>query len=348
MPLDSAALARLTQVAIDANNKDGSTDSINTPRPLLDALMPKAQKLVVGPEGATESVYMDNGTTTQIVSGNSTHTYQIQDQNRKAKYDYMFVHNGFTVSEDELFRVGIRISDGKSASSATTYDERVQIVDMLREKHKGLKEAQRAGVHQLLWLDGTQIADAKQGIDAFVSTTPTAGTIEGLPASATWWQNGATIGITPTLSTFQTQIAKLNRNVKKFNGSVTHYFAGGDMLDSLRTQAISANQTQINYEGGGMLRYDYAHDGIFIDGKPVIYVPDFDNNFGLAAPPVPWPKRLYGLNLEKGAILRKDKDFLNERDAGRPIDQYTYYMAMTSKFALSMKQRNTNWVLSIA
>lgn len=349
MALNAAEISRLAQVAITAYSKEDSTDNFNVARPLLDVLMKNSQPLVSGVDGFTENIYIANNGNTQDVSGNGKVTYNTRNNNHLLKFDHSFVHDGFTISEDELYRAGIRVTDGGGLSGTSTKSERVQIVNWIKDQLKGLKEGQKEGIHARLWLDGTQGADRRAGIDALVSTTPTVGTIGGYAASNAIWQNGASTGVATTIAGFTTALAQLNRKVKKHNGKVTHYFAGGDILDAMRTAVLAANQTSINYEGGTRLSIDMGSGEIMVNGLPVVYVPDFDSNFGLAAPTIPWAKRLYGLNLDSSITLRKDgQDFLNPRDAGRPIDQYTFYMGMTSKFGISTKWRNSNFVMSIA
>lgn len=353
MALNAAELSKLAQVAITAYSKDDSTDNYNIARPLLDILNKNAKPLAVGPDGFSENIYIANNGNTQDVTGNGKVTYNTRNNNQLLKFDYSFVHDGFTISEDELYRAGIRVTDDDKMSSASTKTERLQIVNWMRDQLKSLKMGQEEGVHARLWLDGSQGADRRPGIDALVSTTPSVGTIGGYPASNAIWQNFAVTGIVPTgatgLANLTIPLGQLNRNVQKRNGKITHYFAGGDMIDAMRTAVLSANQTVINYENTGRLEIDMGTKDLMINGKPVIYVPDFDTNFGLSAPTIPWPKRLYGLNLDTSITLRKDsEDYFNPRDAGRPIDQYTFYMGMTSKFGISVKWRNSNFVMAIA
>lgn len=349
MPLNSGEIARLAEIAITAYSKEDSTDNFNVERPLLDVLMKNAQPLVTGIDGFTENLYIANNGNTQDVSGNAKVTYNTRNNNKLLKYDYSFVHDGFTLSEDELYRSGIRVTDSGGLSGTSTKAERVQIVNWIKDQLKSLKMGQMEGIHNRLWLDGTQGVDRRPGIDALVSTTPTVGTVGGYAASNAIWQNGAVTALSPTLSNFIVNIARLNRAVKMRNGKITHYFAGGEVLDAMRSAVLAANQTNITYEGGARLEIDMGSKELMIDGKPVVYVPDFDTNFGGGAPTIPWTKRLYGLNLDSSITLRKDSsDFLNPRDAGRPIDQYTFYMGMTSKFGISTKWRNSNFVLTIA
>lgn len=352
MALNTLELSRLAQVAITAYSKDDSVDNYNVARPLLDVLTKNSQNLVAGPDGFSENIYIANNGNTQDVTGNGKVTYNTRNNNQLLKYDYSFVHDGFTISEDELYRAGIRVNDsgseGAGLSSTSTKAERVQIVNWMRDQLKSLKMGQAEGIHARLWLDGSQSVDRRPGIDALVSTTPSVGTIGGYPASNAIWQNFASTGVAQTLSAMTITLGQLNRNVQKRNGKITHYFAGGAMIDAMRTAVLGANQTVINYDSTARLNIDLGTNDLMINGKPVVYVPDFDTNFGLAAPTIPWGNRLYGLNLDTSIILRKDsQDFMNPRDAGRPIDQYTFYMGMTSKFGISTKWRNSNFVMSI-
>ena len=353
MALNASEIAKLAQIAITAYSTDDSTDNFNVARPLLDILTKVAKPLSVGPDGFTENIYIANNGNTQDVTGNGKVTYNTRNNNQLLKFDYSFVHDGLTISEDELYRAGIRVTDSDKLSGTSTQNERVQIVDWMRDQLKSLKMGQQEGIHQRLWSDGSQSADRRPGIDALVSLTPSVGTIGGYSAANPIWQNFAVTGVVPTgttgLANLTIPLGQLNRNVAQRNGKVTHYFAGGSFIDAARTAVLSANQSVINYENTGRLEIDLGTKDLMINGKPVIFVPDFETNFGLSAPTIPWTKRLYGLNLESSITLRKDKnDYFNARDAGRPIDQYTFYMGMTSKFGISIKWRNSNFVMSIA
>jgi hypothetical protein len=147
------------------------------------------------------------------------------------------------------------------------------------------------------------------------------------------------------------EVAK--RTIMRKKGRFTNIFAGADFYDALRNAVIAANVTQITYGGGSKLSIDMATDTLKFDGKPIVYVPAFDDNFGLSAPSIPWAKRCYMLNLnpagDQGLVMRRAKnDFMKMRYPGRPIDQYTYHFAMTSKVGLGCGKRNSNAVLSIA
>ena len=143
------------------------------------------------------------------------------------------------------------------------------------------------------------------------------------------------------------------RNIMKKRGRFTHIFVGGAFYDALRNAVIGANVTQVTYGSGSKLQIDMATDTLKFDGIPLTYVPIFDDTSVLATTGgVAWTNRCYMLNLsseERGGIcLHRDiDDFMKMRYPGRPIDQYTYHFAMTSKFGLGCGKRNTHAVLSI-
>lgn len=354
MPLNSAELAKIATLATTAFDKENPTDQVNVARPLLDALLPKAMPLESGLDGFTVNIYKDNNANGQYVSGNGKVNYNVRTPNALAKFDHAFHHDGYLLNEDELFRAGIRVTDdvGKRTS---TVSERIKLADMIQSNAKALREGAEDFVHAAMWLDGSQYADAKPGIDAIVSTTPTAGTLGNIASNATnsagvaYWQNLAYTGLGSTYAALSNALEAAKRQAQMRKGRFTHIFAGGAMIDALRTAAIALNASQIQYAGGSKLKIELGTDKLNFDGIPIVYVPDFDTNFGFSAPSIPWTKRLYALNLEDGIQFRKDtEDFMKLRNAGRPIDQYTYYFGITSKFAMATRKRNTNAVLTLA
>lgn len=348
MPLNATEIAKIGKVAITHYGKNKPVDQINVERPLLDVLLPKAKDIIGGVDGFTINIFKSNDANGQLWSGNSKVSYNSRDPNAFSKWDWMNHHDGFVLNEDELKRAGITVNDDTGKSTATT-GESVQLTDMILSNYMALEEGVKDDVHSLLWLDGSQRTNAQPGIDAIVSTTPTVGTIGNIAASNSYWQNIARTGLGVTLSVLLDALEKSKRDIQRRKGKFTHIFCGSDFYDALRNAVIGANVTQVTYGSGSKLSIDMATDTLKFDGIPLTYVPDFDTNFGLAAPTIPWAKRLYMLNLSDSIELHADKaDMMKMRYPGRPIDQYTYHFAMTSKFGLGCKKRNSNAVLAIA
>lgn len=352
MPLNATEIARIGKVAITHYGKNKPIDQINVERPLLDALLPRAKDIVGGVDGFTFNVYKSNDANGQYWSGNSKVTYNQRNPNELAKYNWANHHDGFVISEDELFRAGIAVNDDIGKSTATK-GEVVQLTNMIVSQFMALEEGTKDFIHAALWLDGSQFADARPGIDALVSLTPAVGTIGGIDASVTanaYWRNIARTSVGTTLAALLDAMEQTKRDIQRRKGRFTHIFAGSEFYDALRNAVIAANVTQVTYGGGSKLSIDMATDTLKFDGIPIIYVPDFDNNFGLSAPTIPWSKRCYFLNLSSNNIelRRASDDFMKMRYPGRPIDQYTYHYAMTSKFGLGCGKRNSNGVIALA
>ncbi len=352
MPLNAAEIAKIGKVAITQFGKNKPIDQVNVERPLLDVLLPKAKDLVGGVDGFTLNLYKGNESNGQYYTGNGRVTYNSRSPNELAKYDWANFHDGFVLNEDELFRAGIAVNDDVGKSTATK-GEVVQLTNMLESQFMALEEGAKDFHHAALWLDGSQFTDARPGIDALVSTTPAVGTVGGIDASVaanSYWRNIARTGLGTSLSVLLDALEQSKRDIQRRKGRFTHIFCGAAFYDALRNAVIGANVTQVTYGGGSKLSIDMATDTLKFDGIPLTYVPDFDTDFGFAAPPITWTKRCYMLNLsETGVQMRRAKDdFMKMRYPGRPIDQYTYHFAMTSKFGIGVGKRNTNAVLAIA
>jgi len=352
MPLNAGEIAKIGRTTITNWGRNDPIDQINVERPLLEILLPKAVDLIGGLDGFTYNVYKSNDSNGQYYSGNGKVNYNSRDPNAIAKYDHTNYHDGLVLNEDELFRNGIQVNDDIGKSTATK-GEVVQLTSMLKSNMMALEEGAKDFIHAALWLDGSQFADARPGIDALVSTTPTAGVIGSIDPSTTpnaWWRNIARTGLGTTLAILLDALEQSKRDIQRRKGRFTHIFAGAAFYDALRNAVIAANVTQITYSGGSTLDIDMATKALKFDGIEIKYVPDFDTNFGFGAPTIPWTKRCYMLNLGKNQLeLRRAKDdWLKLRFPGRPIDQYTFHYAITAKFAMGMGRRNTHAVLSIA
>ena len=348
MPLNATEIAKIGKVAITAFGKNKPVDQINVVRPLLDALLPKAKDIVGGLDGFTINIHKANDAAGQLWTGNGRVTYNSRNPNDLSKWNWMNHHDGFVLNEDELKRAGITINDDLGKSTATK-GEAVQLTDMILSNHRALEEGVKDHVNQLLWLDGSQNVDAQPGIDSIVSLAPTVGTIGNIAASNSYWQNHAATGLGVTQAILLGALETAKRTIQRRKGKFTHIFCGADFYDALRNAVLASNTTQITYGSGSKLSIDMATDTLKFDGIQLTYVPDFDTNHGASAPAITWTKRCYMLNLSTSIELRRDADdFMRMRYPGRPIDQYTYHFAMTSKFGLGCMQRNSNAVLSIA
>lgn len=352
MALNATEIAKIGKVAITHYGKNKPVDQVNMDRPLLDALLPRAKDIPGGADGFTVNVFKDNGANGQIWSGNGRVTYNSRSPNDFSKWDWLNHHDGFVLNEDELKRAGITVNDDVGKSTASK-GEVVQLTNMITSNFMALEEGVKDHVHQLLWQDSSTTGSPIPGIHNIVSLTPSSGTIGGIDASNAWWQNHVATSVATTLSGMLSALEVAKRTIMRRRGRFTHIFVGGAFLDAIRNAVIGANQTQVTYGSGSKLSIDMATDVIKFDGIPLTWVPIFDDTSVLATTGgVAWTNRCYMLNLSDdnrgGISLHRDSDdFMKMRYPGRPIDQYTYHFAMTSKFGLGCGKRNSHAVLAI-
>jgi len=223
------------------------------------------------------------------------------------------------------------------------------LTNMVLSNFQALEEGVKDDVHKLLWQDSSTTGSPIPGIDNIVSLVNNSGTIGGIDAANSYWQNLVTTGVATTLAGMLGALEVAKRNIQKKRGRFTHIFVGGAFYDALRNAVIGANVTQVTYGSGSKLSIDMATDTLKFDGIPLTYVPIFDDSSVLATTNgVAWTNRCYLLNLSNSIELHRDTDdFMKMRYPGRPIDQYTYHFAMTSKFGLGCQKRNSNAVISI-
>src|SRR5690606_1567981 len=116
-------------------------------------------------------------------------------------------------------------------------------VNMLKEGWDTLKDGFQENWGKEVLLNGTQNSKAVPGIDALVSTAPSAGTIGGIDASvASWWRNHAELGISTT--TAGNLLAKLEALWRKCvttgkMGAPDFIPVGSDAYDALQKDALA-------------------------------------------------------------------------------------------------------------
>jgi hypothetical protein len=347
MPLSIAQIETLSKVVIDNFRKNDVVDQINVERPLFDALIKKPKNLTGGKEFLVSQLFISNSDNTQSYSGNGRVTYNQRNPDEQVKFRWENLHAGFSVSEDEMFRAGVVINHD-AGKDLKTREEAHVLTDYMKNKLMALEMGHQEAIHARMWLDGTQGADNIVGIDGLVSLTPSLGTVGALSAvTNTYWRNAARTALAPTLTALTDAMEKSKRDIIRTNGRISNIFAGSDFIDALRNAVLAANVTQITYTGGSRISIDMATQQMRFDGIPIVWVPEFDSSFG-TAPAIPFAKRCYMLDMRYISFGRAADDFQKMRYPGRPIDQYAFYYAMTSKIAMETTGRNKQAVLAIA
>ena len=346
MPLNTEQLANIYKFATDEFGKRKPVDQINIERPLLTELLKSPDNYVGGPY-FTDQLYVSNGDKGTGYSGYQRLSFSEGRPVDQVKFRVGNYHLGRVISDDELRKAGVKVTDDKGARADA--GETVVLTNMLTQLMTQMDNACEEGLNESVWLDGSQDAELTPGVDALISLTPAVGTVGGVDASVnTYWRNYAKTGIGSTLATVMDELELARRAIRRTGGRIGKIYAGADAIDIIRRAVIAANMTQVNYSSGAPLKIDLATDTLKFDGTPIEWVPEFDTNFGRAAPTIPWSKRLYMMDMRHLKLERDAANFRRVRYAGRPIDQLAYYFSNTSTFGLKTNKRNTHGVLAFA
>ena len=348
MAVTPAELAIFAKSIINYNEKNPPTDQVNIKRPLLEALNAKKKTFSASLQYVEENLHTSNGVGLQWLYGADLLTYNAIDTLDKAQFAWRTSFAGITMHYDELAANGVVIADNSKITS--TSDDRAIIVPIMTEKLASLDAGIDESFHRQLWLDGTQSVNAPAGIDALISVTPALGVVGGIDRAAKlFWRNNAQTGIVPSTATFSLLNAMDAhwRQCSRFGKAPTHIFASAAFIDAYKTE-MGVRQPSFLTNASPSTKRDVGYTGVFYNNIELIWVPDFDTNFGLAAPLVPWSKRCYFLNLDSLKLRPMDKHDWVSTTPARPSNQFIFNTGKVWRGALTANQVNNQSVLSIA
>lgn len=345
MAVSIAELAQLSKTVLEFNEGKAPTDQVNVARPLLESLNKKKKTFPAAKQFVEENLHVTNAGNLQWIYGSQVVTYNARDTLAKAQFSWRTAHDGFTLHEDMLAANGVVVDD--SGKTKSTKSERTIIVNMLEEQLASLDMGKDELFHRQLWLDGTQSPDAITGIDGLISTTPALGMIGGVDRSLAgnvFWRNNAQTGI--VAGGVMAAMDAHWRNCSRFGKSPTHIFASAAFIDAYKVELEAKMQRQVGIDQ--MSKREGGYSGIYYHGIELIWVPDFDTNFGNLAPLVPWAKRCYFLNLDSIKLRPMEGHDWITRTPPRPSNQYVMNVAKVWRGAMTANQLNNQSVLSIA
>lgn len=354
MALTGSDLQTAGYLAIDYYLKNPPRDSINTKHPLLDFLRKKKKAFPGGKEYAICQVRMSDSSNYQNYSGDDQVTYNKKDTVRQASYPWYANHDGFGLSEDDLFANGITLVDdrgGKAGPRENAKSEIVQLTNIVTEHTETLRLGYINQWDTEFHLSGSQSAKAVPGLDFLVSTTPTTGVVGGLDRSVnSWWQNLATTGInTGTQGTLINDMEIMWRNLTRYGSHTPDFILAGDaFIDAMRADAKGDLTRYVSVDQKGGYNMDAGVTGLSFHGVPVVWDPMATALDSTYAPTIPWSKRCYMLNSDSFYHWVADGHDMTVRNPPRVYDRYVTYWGIESKYALGLSQSNCNGVLSIA
>jgi hypothetical protein len=349
MPINPTQLAIGANYQLEVYAQNSPVDQINTVRPLLTWLVANKEETVGGNAYFNEKVRVSNDSNYQNYFGDDQVGYNRKDTVRLAKFPWANFHDGFGINEDECAANGITLTDDQNA--VVSGAEKVQIVNLMKENFETLKLGAQENLSYELHLDGSANTKAIPGLDYIVSTTPAVGVVGGIDgATSTFWRNNASMAIAATTGVLTNQMEIMWRACMRYGKRMPDkIFAGAAFIDKYRAEFQATIIRQAETNGRMLSAADVATQDLYFHGVKVEWDPDFEAlDAILGAITYPWTKRCYFLNSFAIKLRPLKGHWMVNRKPPRMYDRYVFYFALTSKYRLTIKQRNCNAVLSVA
>lgn len=350
MPFTAQELHNISVAALDYHIKGQPLSQHVQDKPLLAALKAKQKGFPGGKELITKRVKFDTTVDIQGYSHDDTLTYQNPANMKQASYPWYEIHGGISFSYTELKKDGISVVDSMTGKSTTTHSEAemTRLASILEDKFDDMSEGMAAGMWRMFWEDGTQDAKEVPGVTSFVLNDPTSATvIGGLDQSAiARWRNRASLSLAATAANASTQVlvTALNqdrRQLRRYGGRPTHYFAGSDFLNQLENELrAKGNYTLTGWGDKGAI--DIGVDDPQMKGQKFVYEPWLDDNSR--------SKYCYALQIDKEGLCLyvMDGEDMKAHAPARPENKMVFYRAVTWTGTMACWRRNGMAVYSIA
>ena len=354
MPILAADLQDRLKVGLDFYIKNKPpVDQVAIERPFFKAMMSKKKAFSGAAQYVVEQVRNGYNAGGQWFVGAANVTYNNRKTVEQAKYPWFNFHDGLQLEEDRLVANGIKVIGDPSVKASPTADEKIAITNLIAEQTEVLTLGAYERMSRDLHFDGTQAADAIQGLDALlpvaVNNTGTAGGLSR--ATFAWWRHNVKAGITYA-SIADDMEAMWRACIKRGKGRPDLILVGAGFMDAYRKASLTASTgsvRQVVVSGKGGVDVDNSISELFYKGVPLQYAPEFDDNFGGAqTPAIPWTNRCYFINTNHLTLRPiEGSDFVN-RTPQSSANQYVLYMALLWRGALTMNLPSAHAVLSLS
>lgn len=350
MPFNATQLTLGSNYQLENYSTTDPIDQVNYDHPLMKWLVANKVETAGGNAYYNEKVRITNDSNYQNYFGDDQVSYNRKDSVKLAKFPWANFHDGFGINEDELAANGIIMVDSEEPQEVSGA-EKFQIVNLMKENFTTLKLGAQENFSLEIHQDGSANAKAIPGLDYLVSTTPTVGVVGGIDAAtATYWRNNASMAIAATVGTLTNQMEIMWRACMLYGKRAPDkILAGSAFIDKYRQefQATIARQAQTG--GKALNSADVATTDLYFHGVPIEWDMDFERlDAILGAITYPWTKRCYFLNSNSIKLRPMKGHWMVNRKPPRMYDRYVYYFAVTSKYRLTVNQRNSMAVLSVA
>lgn len=255
---------------------------------------------------------------------------------------------GMQVTMTELKYDGIDVIENGSnqRTSEMSGREAQALANILDEKNEKLGADYNFSLDRLIHGDGTTDTKALAGVLAFISETPTTGSVGGISRAVnTWWRNDAPGAISSNTADGGALIEAMDkaarRRAKYANGQTNvKYFAGSDFIDAykkeLRANGYYSQTGWRNKTPDGAMS-DPSHAGL-----PIVWDPTLDD--------LSKQKYCYALDMGKRGIrlMYMDGQKYKKHNPARPYDRMVMYNGISMTGVMVARQLNTSGVYKIS
>lgn len=354
MSLTSQEIQKAGKTAIDFYLKNKPIDQVSVSRPLLKHLMKGKKPFPGSKEHIVEQIRKGYGSSAQWFDSSDTLTFSDRDSIEQARFGWYEFHDGISLYEGELAANGITMDDNGKGGNASDA-EKVQLTNLLTEKMEVLRLGAEESLSQDLHLSGASSTKQIVGLDGLLPLDNTTGTIGGISRSDNkWWRHNT--DKTLTAENMNEKMMLMWREcMKRSKASPNVILAGGEFIDEYR-KAAQKNGIQgsavryVSDSGKGGVNLDMATSGLYFNGIPIEYCPEWDDNFGgKDTTPNSWSKRCYFLNMNHLTLRPiSGSDFVTRHPASSVQNPYKHYWAVLWRGGLTMNMPSAHAALCLA
>lgn len=260
----------------------------------------------------------------------------------RAAYPWKEMHAGLIITETELKKDGISVTDSMNTSEHSQV-ELDRLTSLLQNRLDDFGESWARSMNNMLWRDGSQDSKAIPGILSLLTDDPTTGTTGGLArATYTWWRHRASLNIA-TSEANQTLAKTLRaeiRQLRRYGGQPNVALCGSAFIEALESELQSKGiYTQDGFVNGGKTDIGIADISLRGLGR-FVYDPTLDD--------LGYNKRAYIFDDRRITLYPMEGEENKVRNPERPYDYFVFLRSMTYTGALCATQLNACGVYSIA
>ncbi len=345
MPFTASEIAAAGKASLDFYLKNKPVDQVGIEHPLLKKLMSSRRPFPGGKQYVVSQLRKSYDSNFQWYYGDQLITFNKKQTLEQAQFPWRSCHDGFGLSEDELFQNGITVTDDDSKPGNNSQAERIQLTNLMAEDSEALRLGFEEKFDLELHRDGIQSSDAVAGLDHLVSITPTVGVVGGIDrTNYPWWRNQVATGVTQ--ANLIDIMEKVWRLCSRNGGRPDYILAGSAFIDLFRAAAGAEIARYI--VPGNNVSIDPAVADLAFHRVPIVWDPVFDDLDVLLAPATPWEKRCYFINTKHMQLRPAEGHDMKSRRPSRVYNRYVNYFGLTWKGALTINRANSHAVVATA